>query len=443
MQSDKIINLFLYLLFLSIGLIIGAFIIDDPESRQRLLTIAIFIVGIDASILIIQLIRGLWRGQTTISPEEKNGSEVGFVVNTFHDLVRRLKQREEELEQLKASAEARASSIEVYNENILQSIPSGVISTDNDQRIKSINNAGVRILGLNPDNYLQKKFTEVFRSPLREIGEEKEPVMRKELQYKTDDGRDVWLGISSSWLRGTDGKKMGMIYIFTDLTEIKALQERAELKERLSQLGEISAGIAHELRNSMSVISGYAKILSRKTEGRERSTVEAIVKEIRLMDSIISELLAFARPTVLNREEIDLAELVNDSVSSAIGDRSGIEIVTDIKEPLKVSADGTLLRQALANVIKNSAEAIEGSGKILIRTGLNGDMVEISVSDTGSGISDEIKSKIFLPFFTTKQGGTGLGLALVQKIVIAHGGSVDIMNNEDGGTTVRLRLPCT
>lgn len=443
MQSNRIINLFLYLLFLSIGLIIGAFLIDDSESRQRLLTIAIFIIGADASILVIQLIRGFGRGQSTVGPEVKNGSEVGFVVNTFHDLVKRLKEREEELEQLKASAEARASSIEMYNENILQSIPSGVISTDNDQKIRSINSAAVRILGLNPDDYLYKKFTEVFRPPLREIGKEIEPVVRRELQYQTDNGRDVWLGISSSWLRDTEGKKMGMIYIFTDLTEIKALQERAELKERLSQLGEISAGIAHELRNSMSVISGYAKILSKRVEGRDRSTVEAIIKEIHLIDSIISELLAFARPTVLNKEEIDLAELVNDSISSAIGNRSDIEIVTDIKGPLKINADGTLLRQALTNVIKNSAEAIEGSGKIEIRAGLNGNMVEISVSDTGSGIPDEIKGKIFLPFFTTKQGGTGLGLALVQKIVIAHGGSIEVMNNDDTGTTVRIVLPYT
>ena len=441
MQFNKIINLFFYLLFLSIGLIIGAFLIDDPESRQRLLTVAIFIVGANASILIIQLIRWFRRGQSTVGPEVENGSEVGFVVNTFHDLVKRLKQREEELEQLKASAEARAVSMEMYNENILQSIPSGVISTDNVQRIKSINNAAIRILGLNPDNYFQKKFTEVFRSPLKEIGEERGPVVRKELRYHTDDGRDVWLGISSSWLRDAKGKIMGMIYIFTDLTEIKALQERSELKERLSQLGEISAGIAHELRNSMSVISGYAKILSKRVEDRDRSTVEAISKEIRLMDSIISELLAFARPTILNREEIDLAKLVEDSILSAIGDRKDLEIVTDIKVPIKIKADSTLLRQALTNVIKNAAEAIEGVGKIKVKVNLSGDIVEVSISDTGCGIPDEIKNKLFLPFFTTKQGGTGLGLALVQKIIIAHGGSIDIMNNEEKGATVYIKLP--
>lgn len=441
MQFNKTINLALYLLFLSTGLIIGAFLIDDPEGTQRLLGVALLIIVADAGILIIQLIKRFRKGQNLINTEIKDGSEVGFVVDTFHDLVKRLKQREKELEQLKASAEARASSMEAYNENILQSIPSGVISTDNDQRIRSINNAAIRILGLDPDNYLQRKFTEVFRSPLKEIGEEREPVVRKELKYRTDDGRDVWLGISSSWLRDTEGNTMGMIYIFTDLTEIKALQERAELKERLSQLGEISAGIAHELRNSMSVISGYAKILSRRVEDRERSTVEAIVKEIQLMDNIISELLAFARPTVLNKEKIDLAELIDDSIPSAVGDRSDIEIVTDVERSLKINADATLLRQALTNIIKNASEAIRERGKIEIRAGLNGEMVEISVSDTGCGIPDEIKKKIFLPFFTTKQSGTGLGLALVQKIVIAHGGSIDIMDNENTGTTVRIMLP--
>jgi len=441
MQSDKAINLFLYLFFLCIGLVTGAFIIDDPESRQRLLNLATFIIGTGVSILIIRLIRGYRKGQRRVSTEVKNGSQVGFVVDTFHDLVRKLREREEELKQLKANAEARALSIERYNENILQSIPSGVISTDNDQRIKSINNAGVRILGLNPDNYLQKKFTEVFRSPLREIGEEREPVMRRELQYQTDDGRSVWLGLSSSWLRDAEDKKMGMIYIFTDLTEIKALQERAELKERLSQLGEISAGIAHELRNSMSVISGYAKILSRRTGGRDRDTVESIVREIHLMDRIISELLSFAKPTVLNREDLDLGEMLRDIVFSMSGDRGDIEKIFSIDEPLNIKADVTLLRQALSNIVKNSLEAVNNGGRIEVRAGLNRGTVEICISDTGGGIPHGIKDKVFLPFYTTKQGGTGLGLALVQKIVVAHGGSIDIISEEGRGTTVCIRLP--
>ncbi|MCP4295104.1 MAG: hypothetical protein GY786_05820, partial [Proteobacteria bacterium] len=205
-----------------------------------------------------------------------------------------------------------------------------------------------------------------------------------------------------------------------DLTDIKALQSQVELKQRLSQLGEMSAGISHELRNSMSVISGYAKLLSKKVEASNKTTVDAIQSEINIMDRIISELLAFAKPSVLNREELVINDLIKEAVAGVMGRYDSVDVTFNANAPLSIKADKVLLRQALTNLLMNAVEAMPGGGNLEIHLRHSHSKAEIHIKDTGCGIPDDIKDKIFLPFFTTKQEGIGFGLALVQKIIISH-----------------------
>ena len=375
------------------------------------------------------------------SGEGKEGSEVGFVVDTFHDLVARLKEKEKELEKLKAFAEEKAVRMEAYNENILQSVPSGVISVDNSTIITSINQAAEGILGIDAKEVIGRRFDEVFREPLTTLLSKDKTVSRAEYPYATDDRRHIWVGITTSQLKNTSGDKIGIIFVFTDLTDIKALQSQVELKQRLSQLGEMSAGISHELRNSMSVISGYAKLLSKKVEGSNKATVDAIQSEINIMDRIISELLAFAKPTFLNMEDVVINELIKETTAAVIDGNESVKVAVNSTDLLSVKADGVLLRQAFTNLFSNALDAMPDGGSIEVEMSFVNGKAEICIKDTGCGIPEEIKQKIFLPFYTTKQEGTGLGLALVHKIIVSHGGSIEVAGKEGEGTIFRIMLP--
>jgi PAS domain S-box-containing protein len=368
-------------------------------------------------------------------------TEVDFVVDTFHELVSKLKEKERELARLKVQAEERAGRIEAYSENILQSIPSGVISIDNDMRIKSINHSAEHILGVSLQEAIGLNFVDVFGRQIGSLLQGQKSIARAEYPYTTRDGRHLWLGITTSQLKNRAGEVIGMLFIFTDLTDIKALQEEIKLKERLSQLGEMSAGIAHELRNSMSVISGYARLLSRSIDDTHRSSVESILSEIKGMDRIISELLSFAKPTILSRTTVDLNKLVEETVRATACIKNSIKLSIKTANNLSVEADETLLRQAITNLIVNAVDSMPEGGMLEVETSLHGEMAIIRIKDTGKGIADDIKDKIFLPFFSTKEKGTGLGLALVQKIVVAHNGRVEFESKAGEGTVFKISLP--
>ena len=380
--------------------------------------------------------------KTLKSPEDvKEGSEVGFVVETFHELVGKLKEKEKELARLKALAEDKAAGMEVYNENILQSVPSGVVTVNNSMKIQSINNAAQRILAVDEKDIIGRNFTEVFNENLSLLISNNETMLRGEYPYVTRDNRHIWIGATSSKLKNTAGETIGTIFVFVDLTDIKALRAQVELKERLSQLGEMSAGISHEFRNSMSVISGYANLLNKKFAPSNNTAVDAILLEVKNMDVIISELLAFAKPTILNTASVDLNDLVNKTVLTVIGNNDKIKVLINAGGNVYVKADEVLLKQALANLFMNAAESMPEGGSFEVTTGSVNDKVILSVKDTGHGIPDEIKSKIFLPFYTTKEKGIGLGLALVQKIIVSHGGIIDVESREGEGSIFRITLP--
>ena len=374
------------------------------------------------------------------SIDEKK-TEMGFVVNTFHDLVGKLKEKEKELERLMVCAEERALRIETYNENILQSVPSGVVSIDNSMRIKSINLAAERTLGIRADDVIDKDYSGIFDEPLSEIVRDNKKLYRGEYSYVTKDGRHIWLGVTTSQLKNAAKEIIGLILVFTDLTDIKTLQSQVELKKRLTQLGEMSAGIAHELRNPMSVISGYMKLLDKRVGSAEKGTVNAVLAEIENMNRIISEFLAFAKPTDLNKTPVNLKQMIKETVAAAAGDNKKVKITITGDNPESIMSDEFLLRQAFTNIFINAFEAMPEGGNLDIGLSCSNDKAVINIKDTGQGIPGDIKQKIFLPFFTSKQNGIGLGLAIVQKIIVSHGGSIYVESKEGAGATFRITLP--
>lgn len=381
------------------------------------------------------------RKMLKISGQVKEKSEVGFVVDTFQELVGKLKQKEKELDKLRTLAEDRAVRLETYNENILQSVPSGVISTDNSMMLKSINQSAEKILGIKAEDTINKDCAEIFDEPLLSIVKNTKIKKRVEYPYVTRDNRHIWLGVTASPLKNAANEKIGFILVFTDLTDVKALQEQVELKRRFTQLGEMSAGVAHELRNPMSVIAGYAKLLNKKVGSSDKTIVNAILTEIENIDRIISEFLAFAKPTDLNKTSIDLNRMIEDTVTTVAGDNETIKILIKAERPVSIIADEVLLRQAITNIFTNAVESMPDGGNLDIELICVHDRVEIIIMDSGLGIPEDIKQKIFLPFYTSKQKGIGLGLAIVQKVIVSHGGSIEVNSKEGEGTTFRIILP--
>jgi two-component system sensor histidine kinase HydH len=224
--------------------------------------------------------------------------------------------------------------------------------------------------------------------------------------------------------------------------EINALKEQLIMKERLAALGEVSAGIAHEFRNPMGVIAGYAKLLLKGLEdGDERKEiVQAIMNEIEEMDRVMEELLKFSKSEPITMMDIDLVSFITDIIKS-MGPTAS-EIKFSPCDPVSVKGDKTLLRQAFKNLLQNAFHAGDKIRIDIEQTDLSGRQgVSIAIKDNGEGIPMTDFNKIFMPFYTTKSKGTGIGLALVQKIALAHGGSVNVNSKEGKGSTFRLFLP--
>ncbi len=466
----------------------------------------LFLVLAVAALLLFALIfiltRNLSRNKQPEGRHDK--SEVGFVVDTFQDLVSKLKENERELEALRAKAEKRADLIENLSKNILESVPSGVISFNEALEITMVNSSAEKIMGFKREDALGRRHDEVLKGEIARLIEKHETASRQELVFNSGlngdaKGRRLWVGFSVTPLLDAGGESIGLILVFTDLTELKALERQAELRRRLSSLGEMAAGLAHELRNPMAVISGYSKMLSKRKApagagpgmqaggefsaqdalsqnralprepagqelaGIERQAAQAIQKEVAAMDSIINGFLSFANPCTPAFETVDrdrLAALVKKCLDAALAGISSIKASFSAGEgDFVIKADEILLKQVFMNLIQNAVQAMRPEGG---QPGPEGGQPEgspdvpslglldvtvrkkegealIAFSDTGPGIPEQMRQKIFLPFYSNKEGGTGLGLAIAHSIIQSHSGSIELENTEKGSTfTVKL-----
>jgi PAS domain S-box-containing protein len=381
------------------------------------------------------------------SVEREKTTDTSFIINAFQDVTKQLKEKEKELERLRVLAEQRAENVESYNENILQCVTNGVMTFDRECRLTTINRAAEEILGFTRERSVLRSCEELLgpggiAKAVNETLEKKQPSARMEAVLERPTGR-LWLGYNTALLSDRHGAALGVILSFSDLTEVKRLQEQVELQERLKALGEMSAGIAHELRNPMAVMTGYLNLLSKNADPAGQELINRIAIEINGMNRIIGDLLTFARPASLNRVNIDVRELIENCLSNiqqATGTASHIK--TDLQlDAIEASLDEVLMRQALTNVIQNAVEAMPGEGTLSLKAVKARHEMRITVGDTGEGIAPEAVKKIFLPFFTTKDKGVGMGLALAHKVITAHGGRVEVESRQGKGTTFTVILP--
>jgi PAS domain S-box-containing protein len=375
----------------------------------------------------------------------EKAQETGFIISAFHEVTKQLKEKEKELQRLKSLAEQHAENVESYNENVLQCVTSGVMTFDRNCRLSTMNRAAEELLGWKQDrkgmSCRELFFDGDIARAVQATLEKQMPSARLEALLERPEG-DLWLGFNTAVLTDRNGAAIGVILSFSDLTQVKRLQEQMELRERLTALGEMSAGIAHELRNPMAVISGYLTLLSKKTDASSQAVIRDIASEINGMNRIIGELLNFARPASLNRVNVNLRDMIEACLASVIqagGNAARIQTRISVAE-MQVSVDEVLMRQAFTNLFQNAIDAMPEGGTLTVEAEA-GRHVVIRVADSGKGIPREIRKKIFLPFFTTKDTGTGLGLAMVHKIVLSHGGRIEAESEEGNGSRFTIALP--
>lgn len=397
--------------------------------------------------LILWAVARRYRKELGLQKEEpEKAQETGFIINAFHEVTKQLKEKEKELQRLKALAEQRAENVESYNANILQCVTSGVMTFDRDCRVTTMNRAAEELLGWgeNPKGmscaelFADNEITKAVHRTLRE----KMPSARMEAMLQRPAGA-LWLGFNTAILTDRHGAALGVILSFSDLTEVKRLQEQVELRERLTALGEMSAGIAHELRNPMAVISGYLNLLSKKTDPSSQSVIRDITREIDGMNRIIGDMLTFARPAALNRVSVNLREMLETCLANALqasGPACSVKTLLDVGD-IRVTVDEVLMRQAFTNLFQNATDAMPQGGTLTVDAKTGPRLLTVRVADTGTGIPRDALKKIFLPFFTTKDTGVGLGLALVHKIILSHGGRIEVESTEGKGSVFTVQLP--
>jgi two-component system, NtrC family, nitrogen regulation sensor histidine kinase GlnL len=386
------------------------------------------------------------------TPKPRSENPTAFMTASMQAVIQKLRDQEKELEVLHRAERERAQQTERLSEAVTHNMPAGLLLVNSAGLVTSANPAAELALGVKSLAF--RRYSEVLGvdSPLSQLIagslEQGRTYRREEVEYLSP-SRDLrQLGVTiSPILRGTN-EVTGAICLLSDLTELAALQKQIHMKENLAALGELSAGIAHEFKNALATISGYAQMIrSEATPGTEiREHGEKILEQTRALTHVVTEFLKFARPLDLADEQVTLRPLIDRIVAEVSEAVPGVPITCE-GDFTDVSGDDALLRQAILNLARNAAEAASDTpnGRVIIRGEIEQSGASqgqrISISDNGPGIPPDSLTKIFMPFYTTKTNGTGLGLAVVQKIIVQHGGTIEARNQSHGGADFILWLP--
>lgn len=353
------------------------------------------------------------------------------------------------------------SKLEVLNERIVQSMASGLITVDYDARIILFNPAAEQIFGLTASEANGRDIVDMLPF-LEDYLAHKAPSKGGhssilDLPYVHGDGRELYLRVTMSPLSMPDGTAIGRILIFQDLTETRRIEKEIRRVESLAMVGELAAGIAHEIRNPMAAISGSIQVLREGLDAGDQGfsgrLMDIVVREVNRLNHLIGNFLQYARPPKTAFKRFDLNKLILDSLD--LFQHSGVEtdkitVVTTLNGSIQMASDPEQIRQVIWNILLNARDAMPDGGTLYLETrtanhenatDLPDGEVELVVSDTGPGFSREARENLFTPFFTTKEEGSGLGLATVKRIVEGLYGRVGGDNRPEGGARITLVLP--
>jgi two-component system, NtrC family, sensor histidine kinase PilS len=352
------------------------------------------------------------------------------------------------------------------HERIVESLTSGLLTVDAVGNVMSCNPEGARILARSLAEVLGARLESLVPGVSELVEAGSSGARRARLVLTLADGGQRFLGVAASALLGSDGQAPGLVVIFQDVTQVVSLERALLQRERLAAVGELAAGVAHEVRNPLAAISGCIEML--RSMNRERSgdleqerLMSIVLREIERLDALIADFLLFARPAAPKHEAICVGELLTEVAEMCrAACPIGVRVSVSAPPGLMLSADATQLRQVVWNLVRNAVQAVGERGAIRLTSALaiaglaqgelaghrtgdagGGDAVEIVVADDGPGIDTATLERIFDPFFTTKPSGTGLGLATVHRIVTAHAGSIEVSTVQGAGARFRVLLP--
>lgn len=387
----------------------------------------------------------------------KTRDEAQFVLETFQTVVAQLQAQQRELEQLSAQASARAASAEMFSERIIASVPSSLVAFDAHCQATLLN-APARLL-LEAEGTAEGTHVRTLLRAAPDLAEMVEHCIqtgelyrREEILATSIDGRTRRLGATVAPIDPAPGQgARGALCLLTDITEVTQLREQVALKRNLESLGEMAAGLSHEFKNALATLHGYAQLLQTLSQDeRGQTAADALLQEVRSLTGMVTSFLNFARPQPLDLRQVSLDELIMDCATELqpflVERNVQLEYAGYFPE---IYADERMLRQALLNLLRNAAEAI-GEESAERRVTVNGSVeresdhqqwAKIEIADTGEGIAANDLQRIFIPFFTTKTKGHGVGLALAHRVITEHNGTLVARNATDGGAVFTVLLP--
>jgi two-component system sensor histidine kinase AtoS len=406
------------------------------------------------------------RGDLDQRIEPATDDEIGRLAATFNHMAAELSQRRAALEA--ANADLRRGLEELvdlksYTDNILASLATGIVTVDLEGRVVTLNPAAEAMTGFFAGEARGRYCTEVF-AHTPDVGELLMETLASHvavpgvtLTLRRRNGRTVPVEMSTAPLRGGEGKELGALGAFRDLTRMRQLEDRLSRSDRLAALGEMAAGLAHEIKNPLTALLTFSRHLTRRFDDPDfREKFQAVVpRELERINLIVERLLELSRPPRLAFKPLRLPALL-DRVLELYAERLDAQDVRVSREWGRdlpsVWADHEALYRAFVNLVANSLDAMPRGGRLIVRAmWTDGDAiasargagrrVAVEIEDTGTGIPGQDIDRVFNPFFSTKEGGTGLGLALTHKIVEEHGGSIDVRSTRGVGATFRVVLP--
>ena len=338
-----------------------------------------------------------------------------------------------------------------YLSSVLESVANGVVVVNTEGKITIFNRAAERMTGYRKEEVLGRPYTEVFGAddptPIletlrtgREIGTKRE--------VRAKDGRMVPVDSSTALVTDEAGRKLGAVEVLRDLSEVRALEEQLERSRTLAALGEMAANVAHEVRNPLGAIGGYLELLERDMEEADpkRQLVRKMAEGLARLDRIVTNLLTYTRPLTPDLREADLREVAEEALrffqlgcDEKVSKK--VRFSLEFSGTVRAYVDTELFQQVLFNLFSNALQAMPEGGELKVRGYKDGGWACLEVSDSGIGMTEEVKRRAFDPFFTTKAKGVGLGLALVQKMVHLHGGEVSVESEPGKGSKFLVRIP--
>ncbi|MGZ4810181.1 MAG: two-component system sensor histidine kinase NtrB [Thermoanaerobaculia bacterium] len=407
------------------------------------------VAGVTSIALAILSLYAYGRAPRTRRPlASGSGDSSAYLFETFQTSIKTLKGRENELRRLHDQAQERANELATMTATLVRSLTSGFIAFDESGVIVDMNQAAKDLTGVSPGT--EAKGTRVvqllgdtpFANALDKAITERSALQRVEVAG-TRDGEQTLIGLSTVALSDPSGRYLGMLALFTDLTPVRRLETRMREIQSLADLGEMSSGIAHEFRNSLSTVLGYLRLAKKSAlppDALER--VDRAEEEANQLSQAVESLLVFARPISLSKQQVDVTALASEIAERLLSLERGIDLVCE-GEPIVIEGDASLLGRAIENIVRNGIDAIRQSGKqsgtITIRSDARRTPT-LTIMDNGIGMSETDANKAFVPFHSTKPNGFGLGLAIARKMIVLHGGTIRIMTGPGEGASFLLEF---